>query len=142
MLILIEGPAGGGKSGVASALLEAGEVSVVSDFTRIWVAISGVERDPVTGLYPVRLASDPTLPIAQYLQPIVVRRGLQDGENVIVTTARPDQVERWRQLAADAGAPFSVRTVDPGEQVVRARLAGPDEILTPECLRAVRRWYG
>ena len=36
---------------------------------------------------------------------------------------------------------FNVRTIDPGEDVVRARLADDDGNLSAECARAIGRWY-
>ena len=52
-------------------------------------------------------------------------------------------MERWRQVAEENATALTVRTVDPGESVVRARLADAvTGILSPACDRAVRRWYG
>ena len=141
MLTLIQGPAGGGKSQLAAAMLEAGEVQVLADITRLWVALSGVERGP-DGRYPVRLDSDPALAVARYLQAVAVRRGLEDGADVAVTTSRQGQVDRWRRLAIDAQSTFALRTVDPGLDVVSARLADEDGALSEACQDAIRRWYG
>ena len=44
-LEIIAGPAGGGKSQVIEQ--ERAPGNVVIDFTRIFVAVTGVERDPV-----------------------------------------------------------------------------------------------
>ena len=141
-LYLVEGPAGSGKSGTVAEMLAAGEVQIQSDVTSLWQAFSNAVRGP-DGRFPERLDDDVALALARYIQGAAVRHGLSEGLDVAVTSSRPDQVERWRQVSADAGTPFSVRTVDPGEQVVRARLADPvSGILSPECLRAVRRWYG
>ena len=42
----------------------------------------------------------------------------------------------------EQGATGAARTIDPGEQVVRRRLADPDTgELDPECDRALLRWY-
>lgn len=142
MLVLVEGPAGGGKSQVTAAMLEAGEVELVADVTRLWVALSGARRGP-DGRYPVRRDDDPSLEVARYMQAVVVRQALEGGADVAVTTSRRGQVARWLVVAEGAAAAFSVRTVDPGELVVRARLADPSTgTLSEACDRAVRRWYG
>ena len=85
----------------------------------------------------------PRLMVALYAQAVVARRGLEAGARVAVTTSRRGQVSRWADVAAAAGADFTVRTVDPGEAVVRARLADPvTGVLSPECGQAVGRWFG
>ena len=140
LLELIEGPAGSGKSSVARELLEAGAIDVLSDVTMLWVALSGVTRGP-DGKYPVRSDDDVALGVALYTQAVAVRRALEEGARVGVTTSRAGMVEKWRAVADAAGAAFSVRTVDPGEATVRARLAGPDGTLSVECEKAIARWY-
>ena len=126
---------------------EEGEVDVVSDVTRLWAALGGYERGP-DGRYPVRADDDPALTTALYVQAVAVRRALREGAAVAVTTSRAGQASRWQALAGQVEVEFSVevsfevRTVDPGEDVVRARLADPDTgELSPECEKAVRRWY-
>ena len=140
MLTLIQGPAGGAKSQLARELLDAGEVDVQVDATSLWAALVGAVRGP-DGRYPTREDDDPGLPVALYMMPVAVRRSLEDGRSVVVSTSRAGQEARWRAVAEDAGASFSVRTVDPGEDVVRARLAEADGNLSAECDRAIRRWY-
>ena len=88
-LLLIEGPAGSGKSQVAKAKLASGEYQVLADLTEIWAAIAGIERDPETGRYPVRLDSDPTVPIAVYLRKAAVSVSLNNGLNTIVSSGTP-----------------------------------------------------
>ena len=86
-LILIEGPAGGGKSEVADAMLAAGEVDVIADVTALWAALSGAVRG-ADGRYPVRLDDDPALRIARYLQRAAVRQALRISVNVAATTSQ------------------------------------------------------
>lgn len=138
--MLIQGPAGGAKSQVAAEMLEAGEVQVLADTTALWVALSGVTRG-LDGRYPVRDDDDPALAVALYVQTVAVRRGLEDGADVAVTTSRRGQEARWQRLADGAGTRFVVRTVDPGQDVVRARLADPDGTLSDPCAKAIARWY-
>ena len=140
MLTLVQGPAGGGKSQVVAEMVAAGEVSLVSDVTRLWVALGVYQRGP-DGRYPVRQDQDPALATALYLQAVAVRRALETGADVAVTTSRAGQAQRWLEVAESAGQSFRVRTVDPGEAVVRARLAGPDGSVSQECERAIGRWY-
>ena len=141
MLTLIQGPAGSGKSQLAADLLQSGAVRVLLDITALWAAMSGARRGP-DGKYPLRLADDPALAAAFYTQFVIARWALREGHDVAVTTSRRNQQEVWRQLAADAGADFSVQTVDPGRAVVEDRLREPDGSLSEECQRAIERWYG
>ena len=129
---VLRGPAGGGKS---QTLLR-GEVRV--DLTALWVALRGLERDG-EGRYPERRTGDPALRIASYLKAAAVRFAAEQGIDAVVTTSSsaPEAVERLREL----GALGPVRTVDPGEEVVRRRLAGPDGQLSAECETAIGRWY-
>ena len=121
-------------------MLAAGEIQLVADVTALWVALSGVVRGP-DGRYPVRLADDPALSVSRYLQTVAVRFALQEGNDIAVTTSRRDQASRWRALADDAQTEFNVRTVDPGEDIVRARLSEADGNLSPECSTAIGRWF-
>ena len=140
MLVLLQGPAGSGKSQVAAEMLDGGEVEVLADASRLWVALSGVERG-ADGRYPVREDDDPALGTARYLQAVAVRHGLEGGADVAVTTSRRGQETRWQRLADDAETEFIVREIDPGKDVVAARLAEPDGELSEPCARAIRRWY-
>ena len=142
MLTLIEGPAGGGKSELARELIASGEVEVLADVTALWAAIAGVERGP-DGRYPIRLDDDPALGVALYTQGVVARRGLEAGAATAVTTSRPGQAEKWSEVAEEAETEFSVCTVDPGEDVLTARLADPvSRQLSGACEVAIARWYG
>ena len=140
-LYLLEGPAGSGKSQVAAEMVEAGEVDIVSDVTRLWVALGLYERGP-DGRFPIREANDPALIVALYVQTVAVRRALSEGYDVAVTTSRRNMAPRWGRIAHEFAASLTVRTVDPGEAVVRARLAEPDGRLSDPCREAIARWYG
>ena len=139
-LYLVQGPAGGGKSQFVAEMLAAGEISIFSDITALWAALSGAVRGP-DGLYPVRLDDDPALEIAQYVQAVAVRQALDLDHDVAVTTSRRGQESRWQRLADSAARAFTVRTLDPGREVVEARLSGPDGRLSEECRKAIARWY-
>ena len=143
---VIRGPAGGGKSQWYESNREPGDL--LFDVTALWVALLGLERDPITGLYPVRLASDPGLRMALYLKSTAIRFAAENGLNGWATTSNssPVAVERLRERiisGGGAGAVGQVVTVDPGRSEVLARLADPDTgEVSDECNRAVRRWYG
>ena len=144
-LLLIQGPAGGGKSQLYSQLLATGEITIIADYTRLFVAATGVERDPITGLYPVRSAQDAAVRdgTASYLQVALVRHSLRNDRDTAVTTSRAAQEARWQAVADEFDAEFEVRTVDPGREVVTERLraqSGTGELLE-ECATAISRWY-
>ena len=136
-LSIVRGPAGGGKSQWIQERLRPGEV--VIDFTRLYVALAGVERGP-DGRYPVRQDGDPRLALAEYVRMVAVRQASDRELDGYVTTSdsRPEAVERLQA----AGATGEVETVDPGESVVRARLADAvTGALSPQCEIALGRWY-
>ena len=139
MLVLVEGPAGAGKSQVTRSMREAGSVDIVADVTDLWVALAGVRRGP-DGRYPIRRDNEPALHAARYLQAVAVHFALKQNADVAVTSSRPDQARRWRDIAEDAGTTFEVRTVTPDEAVVRERLAKDGE-LSEECDKAINRWF-
>lgn len=143
-LLLLRGPAGAGKSQVAAGMLDAGDTDVIADFSRLHAAISGAERGP-DGRLPARADDDALVPLAAYLKTVAVRAALARGFRVVTTTSSADEgeVERARQMATETGAALDVWTVDPGEEVVRARLSDPATgELSPQCKRAMGRWYG
>ena len=121
-------------------MLAAGEVEILADLTFLWAALRGLERDPATGRYPVRENGDPALALASYLRTTTVRQGLAEGHNVVVTSGTPGSATTWEAVAAAQGAGFAVRTVDPGREIVEARLM-VGGVLSDQCLQAVARWY-
>ena len=132
-LKILRGPAGAGKS------QEIPPGTVRADLTAIWAAVTGAERD-ADGRYPIREDGDPALALAAYLKLTIVRYAKREGLNGVVTTSSssPEAVERLREAGATAG----VETVDPGEAVVRRRLADRRTgRLHAACERAVSRWY-
>ena len=139
-LLRVAGPPGAGKSQFLEALLESGELDVVSDLTSIWAALRGLKRGP-DGKFPVRLDTDPALPLAQRLKLEAVRQALQRGLRVAATSSTRKDRGLMVDMAAEAGAAFTERIVDPGRAVVAARLAGPDGSLSGACSAAIGRWY-
>ena len=147
-LTLLEGPAGSNKSGAAMAMLRAGEADGVADVTALWAAVSGAERDRETGRYPERSDDDPTLPLARIIQTATVSAGLRQGLRMVTTTSRRGQAQRWADLAAEHKTDVTVRTMDPGVDVVVERLATEgrevrrSRYLSRSCGIAASRWYG
>ena len=136
---IVRGPVFAGKSAWIRDNSSPGDV--VADFTLIYVALANVRRDPNTGRLPVRESGDPRLALARLMQIAVVREALDKGLGGWTTTSSsdPEALERLREF----GATGRVVTVDPGEAVVRQRLAAyvADQGGGSECLAAINRWY-
>ena len=140
-LIRLAGPAGAGKSGRSRRMLAGGEADLLVDFTALWAALGGHERD-ADGRYPVREDSDPLLPLAHPVRAFVVAEALRRGFRTLRTSSSSTDADADRATAKRHGAAYREITVDPGESVIRARLADPETgELSPQCSTAVRRWY-
>ena len=159
--ILLSGPAGGGKSQLARDLLrEATEPTVAADFQAIVVALLLLERGP-GGKYPIRPRW--VLPIAERVRQSVITAANERGINLVVTNSDGARARRELLLARIRGVRGESaveRIVDPdppriptaapprgrrsrGEELARARLADPiTGVLSPECEKAIQRWYG
>lgn len=136
--ILVSGPAGGGKSQVADALLaDAQEPTVLADFQAVYVALTGVQRGP-DGRYPLR--DRDLLPVTEYVRQAIITGAVGRGLGVIVTNS-DSRSSRRNSLLDRLGQGATERVVDPGEDVVRERLADDDGELSEACGRAIRRWY-
>ena len=134
---ILRGPAGAGKSQWFDENAEPGDLWL--DITAIWAAVRGLERGP-DGRYPVRLDDDQGLRMAAYLKATGIAFAEREGLDGWATTSSsaPEAVERIREQ----GATGRVQTIDPGEAVVRRRLADPDTgELDPQCDSAQLRWY-
>lgn len=140
---LYRGPAGGGKSQAIARDKQPGDV--VIDFTRLYVALAGVERDPVTGRYPDRTGNDPVLRLAQWAKTTLLREAARQRLPVRVTTSdsRDEAVDQVRDVAGsvDPDVRVDVVTLDPGEEIIVGRLSDDEGRISLECLAAVDRWY-
>lgn len=141
MNVLLSGPAGAGKSQMARQMLRDNpDLRAVADFQTIFAALSLVERGS-DGRYPLRHAHDDLLPLTEYVRRAVITGAVQRGLGLIVTNSDGD-LDRRQFLLSQMGEGAAERIVDPGEAIVKARLADPmDGALSSECEGAINRWY-
>ena len=135
---------------------------ILLDFQSLYVALTGVKRDS-NGRYPLR--DQALLPTVEYMRQAGITQARERGLDMVVTNAdgdlgrrayllgrmtdtAPEQILRdATEEVIDKGFASLVAgvrevIVDPGEAVVRARLANKSGQLEPECVKAVGRWYG
>ena len=69
-------------------------------------------------------------------------RGARSREIGIIATNSDGDPARRALLLSELGAGATERVIDPGEDIVRARLADPvTGNLSPDCGQAISRWY-
>ena len=142
MPTLITGPAGANKTGEARAMLRAAAGPMVAaDFQSILAALTLLERLP-NGRYPERLESQAAwlLPLVESVRQTVITFAEERGIDVVATNSDGSQVRR-AYLLSRLGAGARELVVDPGLDVVTARLSGPDG-LSEQCSQAIQRFYG
>ena len=137
--ILLSGPAGAAKSALAHRLLrESSELAAVADFQAIYAAITGDLRGP-DGRYPLR--NEGLLPLTEYVRRSLITGAVARQIDVIATNSDGDPGRR-EFLLGQLGPDATEQIVDPGEDIVAARLSDPETgILSPECGQAIGRWY-
>ena len=137
--LLLSGPAGAAKSALARQLLRDNpDLRAVADFQAIHAALTLVERGP-DGRYPFR--EDDLLPLTEYVRRAAITGAVQREIGLIVTNS-DGEIDRRQFLLGQLGEGATERVVDPGEDIVRARLADPmDGALSDECAGAINRWY-
>ena len=138
--ILLSGPAGADKSAVARRLLaESTELAAIADFQLVYRALTDVARNR-GGRYPLR--DDRLLPLTEYVRRAIITGAVQRDIAVIATNSDGDPVRR-RFLLDQLGAGAVERIIDPGQDIVSARLSDPETgALSSECSTAIGRWYG
>lgn len=138
--ILLSGPAGGAKSQHAIELIKNGSgPTIAADFQSLIVAMLQLRRGP-DGRYPIR--PEWILPLAEYTRAAMVIGAINRDIDVVFTNSDGNP-ERRDFLLKKLGPGATETIIDPGEDVVRARLA--DSItgeVEPECVKAIGRWYG
>ena len=137
--LLISGPAGAAKSALARRLLrESPELAAIADFQAVYAAITGDLRGP-DGRYPLRDAR--LLPITEYVRRAIITGAVNADIDLIATNSDGDPARR-QFLLDQLGDGATERIVDPGREIVAARLSDPETgILSSECDAAVARWY-
>ena len=122
------GPAGGGKSQWIAERQKPDDV--VIDFSGLYRALKNTDAKTV------RRVGDPVVPFVQAVKQAALREAVSRQLNGFVTSATPGD----RPLLEQATGEQAV-IIDPGEDVVRERLAGADDELSIECENATTRWY-
>ena len=137
--ILLSGPAGAAKSALARRLLaESADLSAIADFQSIYRALTDVERGR-DGRYPLR--NEGLLPLTEYVRRAIIGGAVARDIAVIATNSDGDP-ERRAFLLRQLGAGAVERIVDPGRDIVEARLSDPETgVLSSECDSAIGRWY-
>ena len=138
--ILLSGPAGANKSALARRLLaESTELAAIADFQLVYRALTDIERGR-DGRYPLR--DDRLLPLTEYVRRAIIAGATDRDIRVIATNSDGDPARR-SFLLGQLGKGATERIVDPGEDIVAARLSDPETgILSPECKSAIGRWFG
>ena len=133
-IVPVCGPAGAGKSQYIAATIRPGWI--ILDYTALYAALSGVQRGP-DGKFPERVAGDPLLPMTAAVKAVALSMAVERQLDGFVTSSARDDVSTLERITGQSAV-----VVDPGEDVVRARLA--DAVtgeLSPECSAALSRWY-
>ena len=139
--LLISGPAGAGKTALArEALQGSGIPAVLLDLQSLYATILGIER-LTNGRYPERLESDAHgLRLAEFIRRAALDAAQRSELFVIFTNSDGDAARRAELLEA-LGDGAMEQIVDPGREVVEARLSRPDGTLSSQCADAISRWY-
>lgn len=136
--LLISGPAGAGKSQVARERLEEmTPPAVVVDFQSIVTALLQQQRGP-EGTYPLR--PEWVLPLAESARRFLIAAARKREIGVIATNS-DGSPDRRKFLLERLGPGALEEVLDPGEEVVKARLSGRTGQLSRACEGAVKRWY-
>ena len=138
--ILLSGPARANKSALARRLFveEISGLVVIADFQSIYAALTGDVRGP-DGRFPLR--DDRLLPTTELVRRTIMTGATQRDIDVIATNSDGDPARR-RFLLSQIGPGATERVVDPGREIVRARLSDPHTgDLSDECDDAISRWY-
>ena len=82
------------------------------------------------------------MPLAEYVRRAAITGALQRDIAVVSTNSDGD-LERRRLMLELLGPDSEEEIIDPGEDVVRARLSNRKTgRLSKDCFKAINRWYG
>ena len=137
--ILLSGPAGAAKSAFARGLwAESDGVVIIADFQQLYAALTGDTRGP-NGRFPLR--DNRLLPITEYVRRAAITGAVERDIEIVATNSDGDPARR-AFLLSQLGPAAVERVIDPGRDVVAARLADPASgELSSECEGAINRWY-
>ncbi len=121
------GPVAGGKSQWVAERLQPNDV--VIDFSNLYRAFKNTDQKLV------RAVGDPIVPFVQAVKQQALREAVSRQLDGYVTSATPGDRPLLEQTTG-----VQAVVVDPGEDVVRQRLAVDGE-LSVECENALTRWY-
>ena len=139
--LLLSGPAGGGKTAAARALLaERSEPAILIDFQAIYAGLLGIER-LANGRFPERRDSDAYgLALAEYTRLAMITGAVTQEVSAIVTNSDGHRTRR-DFLLGQLGPGATETVIDPGLEVVTERLS-VNGVLSDQCGQAINRWYG
>ena len=114
---------------------------VAADFQTLLAALLLLVRLP-DGRYPQRQEAQASwlLPLTEYLRMTIIGAARERGVDVVSTNS-DGSPERRALLLSRLGPGATERVIDPGINVVTARLSGPDGGISDQCIEAVGRWY-
>ena len=114
------------------------DLRAVADFQAIHAAITLAQRGP-DGRFPLR--DDDLLPLTEYVRRAVVTGAVRREIGLIATNSATARSARRQFLLGQLGEGATERVIDPGADIVRARLSDPfDGALSAECDAAINRW--
>ena len=145
--VLLTGPAAGGKSQVAAALIADLPRSVVLDFQSLYAALLQQVKDD-SGRYPPRLdIHEYVISLIAAIREDAIERAAEQGVTVVLTNSNGDPARRsvllglLRTAAGGDGAREQI--VDPGIRVIVERLTLPGASEpSQQCIEAADRYYG
>ena len=115
--------------------------AILLDFQSTYANLVGVSRQP-DGRYPEREPRhDFAIPLTEHLRRTAIAAAVSQQIFVYLTNSDGNAARR-NELLSLLGPGSTETVLDPGIEVVEARLAGPDGQLSEQCRAAISRWYG